>query len=130
ASDDSSLIFSEKFDYFQLVFLISYLGGVPRFEHIVRSAIAVSLTRFEDVDWEQATESVFLFFDLLTCPYVSQDEKLQIAKLVLRHKSSQNINARAADLISTVGNRPWFFAWDKQADLALVLKKKELRTPY
>ncbi|MFM0013004.1 RNA-directed DNA polymerase [Paraburkholderia sediminicola] len=130
SQDNKSLVFRHKFDYFQLVFLISYLGGVERFDHIVRSAVAVSVERFEDIDWEQNAESVFLFFDLLACPYVSQDEKLQIAKLVLRHKSSNDINARAAALITAVGVRPWFFAWNEQADLALVLKKKELRTPY
>jgi len=128
--DGKALVFNDNFDYFQLVFLISYLGGVDRFDHIIRSAVAVSIKRLDDVDWAQSAENVFLFFDLLACPYVSRDEKLQIAKLVLRHKSPHDVNARAAALIASVSVRPWFFAWNEQADLTLVLKKKELRTPY
>ncbi|UUZ63238.1 hypothetical protein LP417_26875 [Polaromonas sp. P1-6] len=71
-----------------------------------------------------------MFFDVMTCPYVEPHEKTELAKIVLRHITDKNINARAEALITGVGTKPWFFGWDKQADLALVLKKKELRTPY
>lgn len=123
-------VFGNNFDYFQVVFLLSYLGGVRQHSQLIRAAISHCLKRFEDPDWAQSAEFVFMFFDVMTCPHVVPGEKTELAKIVLRHISDNNINTRAEALIAAVGDKPWFFGWDKQADLALVLKKKELRTPY
>lgn len=127
---DGEFTFGKSFDYFQIVFLLSYLGGLPQHTLLIRSLVAHCLKRFDDPDWAQNAECVFIFFDLMTCPYVEYGEKMELAKIVLRHSSDFNINARAELLINAIGDKPWFFAWNQQADLALVLKKKELRTPY
>lgn len=127
---DGNFVFPENFDYFQNVFLFSYLGGIPEYNNILRAAASFCIGRFNKIDWAQNAECVFLFFDFITCPYVEPREKTEMAKVVLRHKSDRDINERAASLINGVGVRPWFFGWNMPADLSLVLKKKELRTPY
>lgn len=119
-----------NFDYFKAMCLLSYLGGITKFDPIVRAAIAACIGRFSDSEWSQKAEHVFMFFDLMSCPYMLQDERTALAKCALQHKSSKDINARAAALIEETSTHHWFFAWGDQADLALVLKKKELRTPY
>lgn len=121
---------SENLDYFQLVFLISYIGGTPKFEGLVRAAVSVATQRFSNKHWCDEAENVFMFFDLLSCPYISAAEKLKIAKIVLKHISEKNLNDRAANLLKDVASRTWFFGWTQTIDLGLVLKKKELRTPY
>lgn len=121
---------SENLDYFQLVFLISYIGGIPKFEGLVRAAVSVATQRFSNKYWYDEAENVFMFFDLLSCPYISAAEKLRIAKIVLKHISEKNLNDRAANLLKDVASRTWFFGWTQTIDLGLVLKKKELRTPY
>lgn len=127
---DNKVTLKSHFDYFQLVFLISYVGGVPTLQNMVRAAVNFSMDRFALKNWADEAENVFLFFDLLSCPYASTSEKQNIAKLVLRHVSEKNLNDRANQLLSDVSNRTWFFGWNKTADLGMVLKKKELRTPY
>ena len=130
ALDNGEHRFDERFDYFQTVLLLSYVGDIPQYNHLVRSVVLHSLGKFVDPDWTHYAEYVFLFFDLITCPHVSLDERTALAKNVLRQKSDINLNARAAALIADIGTRPWFFAWNEQANISLVLKKKELRTPY
>ncbi|WP_323614707.1 antiviral reverse transcriptase Drt3b [Pseudomonas putida] len=125
-----NITFSENLDYFQLVFLISYIGGIPQFEGIVKSAISEATQRLSSKHWGDEAENVFMFFDLLSCPFISADEKHNIAKVVLRHISDKNLNDRAAKLLKDVAGRTWFFGWTQTVDLGLVLKKKELRTPY
>lgn len=127
---DNKVTLKDNFDYFQLVFLISYVGGVPALQNMVRAAVNFSTDRFALKNWADEAENVFLFFDLLSCPYASTSEKQNIAKLVLRHVSEKNLNDRANQLLGDVSNRTWFFGWNKTADLGMVLKKKELRTPY
>lgn len=127
---DNAYCFSEGFDYFQTVLLLSYVGNMPNYAPLIRSVVSHCMGKFNDVDWTHRAEYVFLFFDLLTCPYVLPDERIALAKTVLRHKSNSNLNARATALITDVGQRPWFFGWHEQANISMVLKKKELRTPY
>jgi hypothetical protein len=127
---EKAYCFSENFDYFQTVLLLSYIGNMPQYTSLIRSVISHSTGKFNDVDWTHHAEYVFLFFDLLTCPYVLPDERITLAKTVLRHKSDSNLNARATSLITDIGQTPWFFGWSEQANISMVLKKKELRTPY
>ena len=122
--------FSDGFDYFQTVLLLSYVGNIPQYAPLIRSVVAHCMVKFNDVDWTHHAEYVFLFFDILTCPYVLPDERTALAKTVLRHKSESNLNTRAMALITDIGQKPWFFGWSEQANISMVLKKKELRTPY
>lgn len=126
----STHCFSRTFDYFQTVLLLSYVGDIPQYASLVRSVVSYCMDKFKDPDWAHHAEYVFLFFDLLTCPYVLPDERTTLAKAVLGHKSDSNLNARAAALVTDIGQKSWFFGWNEQANIALVLKKKELRTPY
>ena len=127
---DSKYFFEKTFDYFEVVLLLSYVGDTPQYSPLVRSIVLHCFERFSDPHWTHYAEYVLLFFDLLTCPHVTSDERTALAKIVLRHKSQNNLTKRGEALIADVGIKPWFFGWDKQANLALVLKKKELRTPY
>ncbi|EKG41336.1 hypothetical protein Pav013_2685 [Pseudomonas syringae pv. avellanae str. ISPaVe013] len=122
--------FNEKFDYFQLVFLLSYVGDIPVFEKLVSDAVDFISERFSDKRWSEKAENIFIFFDLLSCPHVSAVEKQKISKLALRHISEKNLNERTNSLIKDVSSRTWFFSWNQTVNLDLVLKKKELRTPY
>lgn len=129
-SPSGAISVTDKLDYLQLMFLLSYAGDAAEFSDVVDAAIENSTKQFESRDWSEYAESVFTFFDLLSCPYVSQPVKIKIAKLALRHISDTNINSRAASLIEEVGNKGWFFGWHQKADLQLALRRKELRTPY
>lgn len=75
--------FDKSFDYFQTVLLLSYVGDVPQYTPLVRCVVSHSMDKFKDPDWAHHAEYVFLFFDLLTCPYVLPDERTALAKVVL-----------------------------------------------
>lgn len=127
---NGDIFVTDNLDYFQLMFLLSYIGNCEDFRDIADAAIKKSLRQFENKNWSEYAESVFTFFDLLSCPYVNQPTKIRVAKLVLRHISDKNLNSRADALIEEVAKRDWFFGWRQKADLQLALRRKELRTPY
>lgn len=129
-NDHGTIEIGDDFDYFQLVFLLSYIGGVAGFESLVSASVEFSSGRFLKKNWAEEAESVFMFFDLLSCPYVTPLQKEKIVKSVLRHISEKDLNERAAKFTKIVSPRLWFFGWTQTVDLRLVLKKKELRTPY
>lgn len=128
--NDTEYCFNKSFDYFQTVMLLSYVGDMPQYAPLVRAVVSHCMDKFKDLDWACYAEYVFLFFDLLTCPYVLPSERTELAKAVLKHKSDKDLNARAVGLVNDIGQKSWFFGWDEQANIAMVLKKKELRTPY
>ena len=130
-SSDDLYQFSSSFDYFQCVFLLSYLRNEAQFKELLRAAVLFFVTRFEnEKDWQQNAELVFLIFDLLACPFVDGQLKTSLAKAALRHVSDKDLNDRAEKFIALVKTQSWFFAWAQAVDIGLVLRKKELRVPY
>ena len=129
--DNSTYQFSNSFDYFQCVFLLSYLRNETHFKELLDEAVLFFVKRLEkEKDWQHNAELVFIILDLLACPYIDGQLKITLAKAALRHVSEKDLNERADKFIVRVKSQNWFFAWDQAVDIGLVLRKKELRVPY
>lgn len=122
--------FPYDFDYFSAGFLIAYVSSQPQYQSLRDAILHHSIAKFTEKDCLSSAELFCLFLDLLGCPYYQTAEKIQLAKSVLNLESSRDINRRANELVTRVGSKDWFFMWRRQENLALVLRKKELRTPY
>lgn len=87
------------------------------------------------------SESLHLFLDLLSCPYVSDSEKLNITKSSIikiskdHHFKSEgisaenNINQHSKSIIQYCRNKMWFVHWD-EIDLLMNLQRKLLKESY
>jgi|SRR3990167_899586 len=117
-------------EYFDIVFLFSYIGGISGFDGVIEAISRKALDRFESRDWFESAENVFIFFDLLSCPYLDREFKTDLAKTVLRQKSDNDLNNRTERFLEDVTERLWFFAWNQNVNIGQVLWKKELRSPY
>ena len=72
------------------------------------------------------TQLTCLIFDSFSCPYFSNTFKEKIFSIVY---SEISFDIEKQSVLSFITSREWFFTW-KDNNLAQVLMKKELRSPY
>lgn len=114
--------------------LLSYFESVVLFAHIKKDAaykklrkiiLTSCIKKLSLSDSFKQAESFMLFFDLIKCPHLENDEKNKILECV------ELKNDKLA-IISFIQNRGWFFDWEKQENLDLksVFEIKEARLSY
>lgn len=122
------------FGYFQIVTLLSYIGGLPQYAAVVNALCDHVQQRFDaEVRFsgiQQNSELTMLAFDFVRCPYIPAARKEHFAKELLRKVSSSDLNARLVSFLKAVEGGDWFFAWTMKDALGELLWKKELRTAY
>lgn len=117
----------KKIGYFQIMVLIGFLRKEDEGLTLFIENYIYNLLKDSEVI-ENNTELTCMFFDSLSCPYFSEGFKVRIIKLILEKVSSEhdyNLN----ELLDFISSREWFFTWN-DSNLAQVLMKKELRSPY
>jgi len=95
-------------DYFQITVILFYIGDKKRYSNIRSTVIKIASKRLAANDLmtnKRNTESVLLLFDLLSCPYISNEEKINILK-------SFGLDTDLQDIIDAiVFRRHWFTKW-------------------
>ena len=74
---DGSVRFNTDLNYFSITVLLFYIKDIKTYTPLLEELKKVILEKFKEgkkYGWKDNTELVFLFFDLLTCPYL--DNKL------------------------------------------------------
>jgi len=76
------------------------------------------------------SELIHLFFDSIRCPYITDSQKLKIARLALENESIAE--DELLELVTIIKKRNWFIDWDTSSSAAIerLLMKKELKAPY
>ncbi len=113
--------------YFQTMVLSSFVE--TQYLEINDFIMRDIFLRFEGLDGEEiraSAEMTCLFFDSLSNPSFNHDFKKRLFAMVC-----DKINAPSSSsvIFDFIVNREWFFTWKKD-NLAQVLMKKELRSPY
>lgn len=85
------------------------------------------------------SESIYLFLDLLSCPYLLENEKVELTKGAIKKLSSdyscknpigeKNINSKSMEIIRFNEKRTWFVDWGN-IDLLMNLQRKLLKESY
>lgn len=122
-----------NFNYFQIIVFLHYIGKRNEYSGIRNILEAYVVSLFEkDRDPFIKAEMVYLFFDILSCPFVSQGTKDTIAASACKFFSGKDSNsmAKIRNLANTVQANNWFTNWEEDIDIEKLLRKKELRTPY
>lgn len=116
---------NREISYFQIMVLIGFVRDtqipVSRF---LESYILYVIKSEEYV--RNNTELTCIFFDSISCPYFSKAFKLDLISLLLPRV---DVEIEVLDIFNFINGREWFFTW-KDDNLAQVLMKKELRSPY
>lgn len=127
-NDENEIEFIKKhynLGYFQMMVLIGFIrSGNPKVCQFLERYILKLIS--ETVELRNNTELTCLVFDSLSCPYFSESFKGELFQLISRKLS---FDCQFEQILKFVSEREWFFTW-KDNNLAQVLVKKELRSPY
>ena len=111
-------------NHFSITVLLSYIEKKKRYNKLrkfIEGHIIDKLTQTEAHGGDDA-ESLMLFLDIITCPYVTQETQSKAAEIFeLSADELENIKD---------SNDYWFTAWDKKFDLRKELDAKRSREVY
>jgi len=113
--------------YFQIMVLSSFVE--KRYAEINDFILREIMGRFEGLDGEAicaSAEMTCLFFDSLSNPNFDHDFKERLFAVVCE---KIKVKEKSSAVFDYMVGREWFFTWKKD-NLAQVLMKKELRSPY
>lgn len=116
----------EHLNYFQICTLLYLIENTPTYDN-VRSGIEKEIvSRLYAPKQLRKADNACLFFDVMTCPYVTRDTSLTIIVNCLGVKRN-SAGVKRAELVKP---KRWFFDWDKGHDITDYLEKKEYHSPY
>jgi hypothetical protein len=118
--------------YFHFIVSLYYVGNNEQYKN-VRSRIEKCLYDYfrSETHHREKTESVLLFFDIISCPYVSESCKNSVVEFVFESIKGSSPQENTRNQIKNfIARRNWFVDWSEDINLDYILEKKELTTPY
>lgn len=122
----------EQISYFHSMIILYYIQEKPQYITIKQKIENNIILKFtNELKPFQKAELTCLFFDTLSCPYISRLTKENLTEISFKKIDNikPEINIRN-EIINYVSRRSWFINWDQDIELGSLLFKKELRTPY
>ena len=120
-----------QMSYFEIISLLCYVENIPSYASIKRAVFSNIKAKLEDLsDIRSDAEKIYLFLDVMTCPYIDKKFKHKIAEKLYKQINSKIPTApMVADLALRLEKFPWFVSWEN-ADFLSALEKKELLKGY
>jgi hypothetical protein len=116
-----------KLNYFHIITLLYYFSDISDFNKLRQEIEKSVISRFSnDNDPFTKTELTLLFFDMISCPFISLDTK----KKIIRESKYTKGGNEETEIIEINKHKTWFMDWDVEIDLERVLKKKEWGASY
>lgn len=115
--------------YFQLMVFSSFIEDKKDYADVNSFIEDEIIATFEHSDGQEirsSTELTCMFFDSLSNPFFTEDFKQKLFKDVAAKVKALNASEGVMEYIKS---REWFFTWERD-NLAQILMKKELRSPY
>lgn len=118
--------------YFDIVSLIYYFKSHPIYDAAKKTLIKIAIDRLnKNFNLQQESEQAHIFLDLICCPYITADLRIELIKKYLAAYepaeafTDDAVFAFAIELLSNF----WFVKW-KNLDLIKLLERKELKAVY
>ena len=118
--------------YFDIVALTYYFKNYPIYSTAKDILIKIAIGRLnENFNLQQESEQAHIFLDLICCPYITADLRIELIKKYLASYEPDEVftddivSAFATELL----NNFWFVKW-KNLDLIKLLERKELKPVY
>lgn len=127
--EESENVF-KKLDYFQICTILYVLGNKDA--AIYSSLLEEIKRRFkEKIHPLVYSELTMLYFDILTCPYVDKESKVEIYAIVQKKENTGRKKiANENEVNRIIKMKRWFFDWDKNKNLSSIIRKKEYIPTY
>lgn len=132
---------SQFVSFFHIVSILYYIEDVETYSRLRANLVEIINLKFLKIKKPLIhTELALLFVDVLTCPYISRKDKLDIAKKVYKAQTGtkNDLKGRSKELVDYFSRKCWFTYWgernrtssQKHVDFAYFLKKKRKHPPY
>ena len=116
----------EHQNYFQLCTLLYLIENAPEYSSVLCGIETEIKARLAEPKQLLKADNACLFFDVMTCPYISKSTCFTIIEKVLGISNNKAGHKRKA----LAQPKRWFFDWDKNHSLTEFLEKKEYHSPY
>jgi hypothetical protein len=126
---------TKNVDYFNTVVFLYLTEEDPNYKHLKLEILDVVKIKLTDPTFtvSENSEATHIFFDLLSCPYLSREEKLDIIDTANKTgKLGLNSELDKMNFLEFVSSRAWFVDWSSNTvgHIEKLLMKKELKSPY
>lgn len=122
-----------QYNYFSIMTFLFYVQRKKDYQQVRDIIFQKILQKFEnfDINISNNSELIHIFFDSLSCPYLTTHQKNLITKVALKSfidLSDVDIELFVKDMSSV----NWFIDWNLKTKDAIqrLLMKKELKSPY
>jgi hypothetical protein len=123
---------TDTLSYFNIVSLLYYFKSHSEYIYLVKELENIITKKFKDgLDLQKNSENAHLVLDLLSCPYVSREFRIELLKNFnseCHHCSLQSDEELEEDII-LLSKTYWFVKWNN-LDLLNQLERKELKSVY
>lgn len=120
----------EGADYFSLISCLFYIRDNSKYSSMHSKIEKRLLSIFTNAEIAVEAHDVHLFWDIMSCPYVSLDFRLKIIKMIWKKLAlPTRTRVQHLELIQEIQKRPWFVNWNS-VDLLNMVRKKELSAVY
>lgn len=117
----------EKLNYFQICTLFYLVEDDAAYDAVRTGLENEIINRLSDPNKLRKADNAYLFFDVMTCPYMDKNTCITAVENCLGIKDKGKAGAKRAELAKP---KRWFFDWDKTNDFTEFLEKKEYHSPY
>ena len=124
---------SANYNYFDFVVLLHYIGNSPSHGAFREELQTQIIKKFESgpKDIRCDAQLTLLFFDMMTCPYLSQSAKQSI--VIAYTEKALNVKPSASEIgyvINYAKDHLSFSDWNADLDLEKLLNRKQLNPGY
>lgn len=113
-------------NYFQICTLLYIIEKDEPYQAVRKHVEDEAVKRISCPQDLKKSENAYLFFDMMTCPYVDKCVGMNIVRNITKGSIEKAYKKRAE--LAKPGR--WFFDWDKGHALEYFLSKKEYHSPY
>ena len=117
----------DHLNYFQICTLLYLIEDDPEYSVVLNGIESELLLRLSAPKHLLKADNAYLFFDVITCPYITRTTLLDIVRRCL---SIFDGGQAGNKLVALAQPKRWFFDWDKTHNLTEFLEKKEYHSPY
>lgn len=115
--------------YFEMMVGLFYIKSDKKYRTIKNKIVSRIKVMMSENSSLIHSEQSHIFFDSISCPYITKKDKLKIISITLE-KNNYPLD-ETLHIYETLSSRSWFVEWDNEASIIeKLLQKKELRTPY
>lgn len=122
---------TDEIDYFSVISLLFFVRDQPKYRHLKQQIEDKMRHYFFDIaDVRKNSHDAHLFFDYISCPYISLGNRERIVQLVIKNLGLPDMGRnRRQNIVKELEIGHWFTNWET-IDLINMIKRKELSAVY